>query len=129
MKVFTHNMWAIYRNADGRFAPAPGSTSTNNIFNNRPAYARGQVEYVWQSAKDQNGRVFDSNTGQELFWDKTKARKGQWDMGHIPGQKYSDMRDAYGKGLLTADEFRAWYRNPNNYIPESISGNRSHRYE
>ncbi|MBO0126519.1 hypothetical protein JZX88_12740 [Agrobacterium sp. OT33] len=32
-------------------------------------------------------------------------------------------------GRISKDEFLQKYRDPNNYQPESINGNRSHRYE
>lgn len=75
------------------------------------------------------GRVYDPNTGEELFWDKSKPRAGQWDMGHTPENKYSVWHKKYIKGEITKEEFLNWYRNPNNYRPESPSANRSHKYE
>ena len=95
----------------------------------RPPYAKGQVEEVWEAAKDADGRVFDPNTGEELFWDPTEPRSGQWDMGHIQGKKYSDLHDDYIKGNITKQEFLDKYRDPSNYRPESPSSNRSHKYE
>lgn len=96
---------------------------------NRPTYDRDQVEKVWEKAKDANGKVYDPNTGQELIWDKTKSRAGQWDMGHIPGHKYTEWYQKLADGKITLLSFLAWYKNPNNYQPESPSANRSHKYE
>ncbi|WP_153126385.1 MULTISPECIES: HNH/ENDO VII family nuclease [Bacillales] len=73
--------------------------------------------------------MYDPNTGEELFWDKSKPRAGQWDMGHTPENKYSVWHKKYIKGEITKEEFLNWYRNPNNYRPESPSANRSHKYE
>ncbi|MDM5154751.1 hypothetical protein QUF88_13225 [Bacillus sp. DX1.1] len=42
------------------------------------------MDKVWEDAKQADGRVFNLNTGEELFWDKSRSRAGQWDMGHIP---------------------------------------------
>lgn len=86
-------------------------------------------EDVWENAKDENGRVFDPNTGEELFWDKTKQRKGQWDMGHIKGEKYSVMHEKYMSDEITKEQFLEWYKDPSNYQPESPHNNRSHKYE
>ncbi|MGX4668825.1 GH-E family nuclease [Cerasibacillus sp. JNUCC 74] len=56
---------------------------------NRPKYGKGQVEKVWGDAQDIDGKVYDPNTGEELFWNKSKTRAGQWDMAHTPENKYS----------------------------------------
>jgi NAD+--asparagine ADP-ribosyltransferase len=50
-------------------------------------------------------------------------------MGHTPENKYSVWNKKYIKGEITKEEFLNWYRNPNNYRPESPSANRSHKYE
>ena len=96
---------------------------------NRPSYRKGQVDEVWENAKDPlTGKVYDP-TGKEITWDKTKPRNGQWDMGHIPGEKYSEMHKLYMDGTITKKEFLEWYKNPKNYRPELPSTNRSHKYE
>ncbi|WP_366782463.1 HNH/ENDO VII family nuclease [uncultured Clostridium sp.] len=96
---------------------------------NRPSYRKGQVDEVWENAKDTlTGKVYDP-TGKEITWDKTKPRNGQWDMGHIPGEKYSEMHKLYMDGTITKKEFLEWYKNPKNYRPELPSTNRSHKYE
>ncbi|MCG1021457.1 hypothetical protein EKQ44_07180 [Sutcliffiella horikoshii] len=95
----------------------------------RPSYGKGQVEQVWESAKDpKNGKVYDPS-GAEIIWDKSKPRNGQWDMGHIPGEKYSEVHELYMKGIISKKEFLEWYRNPKNYRPELPSTNRGHKYE
>ena len=96
--------------------------------NSRPTYADGQVEAVWELWKSADGKVYDPS-GQEIIWDKTKPRKGQWDMGHIPGQKYAEVHKKYVEGKMTKEEFLAWYRNPANYRPELPKTNRSHKYK
>jgi HNH/ENDO VII superfamily nuclease with conserved GHE residues len=97
----------------------------------RPKYAEGQVDDVWDQARrdSPDGVVRDPNTGEALTWDKSKSRAGQWDMGHLPGQEYRNLHSRYMSGEISLDEFLVEYRNPANYKPESISGNRSHRYE
>lgn len=102
--------------------PKPYTTS-------RPNYGNGQVEQVWENAKDPvTGKVYDP-TGVEIKWDSTKPRNGQWDMGHIPGEKYSDMHELYMDEVISKKEFLSWYRNPNNYRPELPSTNRGHQFE
>ncbi|MGH4126308.1 MAG: HNH/ENDO VII family nuclease [Clostridium sp.] len=120
----------IYSNIKGN-----GNSKAYSNSNIRPKYADGQVEAVWENAKDGNGRVFDPNIGKELFWDKSKPRTGQWDMGHLPGEEYNKLWNDYMEGKLDPDpiknkqKFLERYRDPNNYQPESINGNRSHKYE
>lgn len=108
-------------------APEPRKAYANP--KNRPAYGKGQVEKVWENAKDENGNVFDPNTGEKLSWDPTKSRAGQWDMGHLPGQKYSELHQRYMNGEIDLKQFLQEYRDPANYSPESLSGNRGHLYE
>ncbi len=68
-----------------------GDEGNKTYKNSRPKYAKGQVDEVFENAqKSNNGKVIDPS-GKEITWDKSKIRNGQWDMGHIPGEKYSDM--------------------------------------
>ena len=96
---------------------------------NRPKYGKDQVEDTWKQSMDENGKVFDKNTGEELFWNKAENRNGQWDMGHKPGQEYRDLHKDYVDGNITKQEFLDTYRDSQNYQAESVSGNRSHKYE
>jgi hypothetical protein len=95
----------------------------------RPSYAKGQVATVWENAKDAQGRVYDPYTGEELFWDQTKSRAGQWDMGHLPDFKYSQLHAQYMAGEITWGEFLRIYKDPKNYIPQSVKSNRGHQFE
>ena len=95
----------------------------------RPSYGKNQVEMVWENAKDPvTGKVYDPS-GAEITWDRTKPRNGQWDMGHIPGQKYSEVHQLYMDDVISKEEFLEWYKNPRNYRPELPGTNRSHKYE
>ncbi len=96
---------------------------------NRPKYEEGQVDEVWEQSKSKDGKVYDPNTGEEITWDKTQSRSGQWDMGHKPGNEYRDLHQDYMDGKITKDEFLKEYRDPNNYQVESVSANRSHKFE
>ncbi|SHM45220.1 RHS repeat-associated core domain-containing protein [Chryseobacterium carnipullorum] len=94
----------------------------------RPSYAKDQVETVWNSAKQKDGKVYDPNTGEELTWDKA-IKPRSWDMGHKPGQEYKKLHEKYMNGKITKEKFLEKYKNPKNYQPESKSANRSHKYE
>jgi Domain of unknown function (DUF4157)/HNH/ENDO VII superfamily nuclease with conserved GHE residues len=97
--------------------------------NNRPSYQSGLVEKVWLNAlKKGNGKVKDPNTGAEIIWVVGQPRTGVWDMGHIPGKKYSDSVDAMLVGTISEEEFLADYQNSNYYRPETPSANRSNLY-
>ena len=52
-----------------------------------------------------------------------------WDMGHKPGEKYSEAHKKYMDGEMSLEDFLKWYRNPDNYRPQSRYSNRSHKYE
>jgi hypothetical protein len=120
-----------YRYYSRRSGNSSGKEKTKPYSNpkNRPKYGKGQVDEVWDNAKDVDGKVFDPNTGEELFWDKSKPRTGQWDMGHTPEAKYSEFHRKYMNGEIDYETFLKEYRNSKNYRPESIPGNRSHKYE
>jgi HNH/ENDO VII superfamily nuclease len=90
-------------------------------------YRAGVVERGLGRAK-MNGRVFDPNTGDELIWDATKTRTGQWDMGHLPGKSYEQLRQRFINGEISRTQFLDEYNNPLNYRPEAPSPNRSRRF-
>ena len=104
-------------------------TETKPYATSRPNYGKDQVEMVWKNAKDPvTGKVYDPS-GTEIIWDRSKPRKGQWDMGHLPEEKYSVKHREYMEGRMSKEDFLAWYRDPNNYRPELPSTNRSHKCE
>lgn len=86
-------------------------------------------EQVWENAKQRDGKVYDPNTGQELTWDRSRSRSGQWDMGHIPGKEYRKLHNDYTSGKITREQFLREYNNPLNYRPEAPGSNRSHAHE
>ena len=96
---------------------------------NRPSYGKDQVQEVWDNAKDQDGRVFDPYTDEELFWDESRSRNGQWDMGHRPGHNYHNLWEDYMNDEITKEEFLKEYRNPDNYQPQSEYSNRSRLWD
>lgn len=95
----------------------------------RPKYGKNQVRKVWEQAKGRDGKVRDPNTYEVLSWDQFKSRAGQWDMGHIKGEEYRKLHKSYIDGKLSKPEFLEKYRDSSNYLPESISSNRSRRHE
>ncbi|WP_396613258.1 DUF4157 domain-containing protein [Haloferax sp. S1W] len=97
--------------------------------NSRPDYADGQVEAVWEQAKDEDGNVYDPNTGEKLEWDRSKPRDGQWDMGHRPDREYRHLHRAYMNDRISKEQFLREYRNPDNYRPEKPPENRSGKHE
>ncbi|RLJ30672.1 RHS repeat-associated protein [Chryseobacterium sp. 7] len=94
----------------------------------RPSYGKGQVDEVWETAKQKNGKVYDPNTGEELTWDKA-IKPRPWDMGHKTGHEYRKLHKDYMDNKITKEKFLEQYRNAKNYQPESKSANRSHKYE
>lgn len=96
----------------------------------RPSrYRTGVADDVWRNAQDSNGRVFDPNTGEELFWDRSRNRTGQWGMGHIKGRSYKDLRQQCLDGIICRKEFLDEYNNPANYRPEAMKPNRGQEYD
>ena len=94
---------SIFANNDATMREALESGSGNKPYtNSRPSYGKNQVNEVWENAKDPiTGKVYDPS-GVEITWDKTKSRNGQWDMGHIPGEKYSEMHQLYMDDVISS---------------------------
>ncbi len=105
------------------------SSSKKKYATVRPKQRKSTIEKVWAANVIEGlGMVLDPS-GVYITWDRTKPRNGQWDLGHKPGQKYSDWHKKYMNDEITEAEFLEWYHNPDNYRVESPSTNRSHRYE
>ena len=45
-----------------------------------------------------NEEAVEEKDNEELFWDKSKSRAGQWDMGHTQQNKYSKWHKDYLDG-------------------------------
>ena len=108
-----------------------GISKKNAIYRrkNRPAYADGQVEAVWEASKNDDGKVICPNTGKELSWDKSQSRATQWHMGHKTGHEYNSLWEALATCVLTWDQFLAAYQDPDNYQAEDPTANMSHAFE
>ena len=70
----------------------------------------------------------DSEGGKwaKITWKKGQDREGLWDMGHVPGREYKNLREEYLSHRITEEEFLKEYRDPKNYRVEDPSRNRSH---
>ena len=95
-------------------------TERTHLVKKRPQrFRKGVVDDVWENAKGPDGKVRDPNTGEELFWDRTKNRNGQWDMGHKPGKSYDQLKQRFLDGEISRKQFLDEYHNPGNYRPEA----------
>jgi hypothetical protein len=131
MNALTDEDWIALQNSRGT-AKGAGELVDNRPYldpNSRPSFRKGVVESTWNNAKGPDGLVRDPNTGDVINWSPGQSRKGIWDMGHVPGQKYYDMYQKYIQGEMTPKQFRDWYNNPNNYRPEIPRNNRGHLFE
>ena len=61
-----------------------------------------------------------------IEWRPGEPRTGIWDMGHLPGAKYSALREKYLTHEITLEEFLQEYQDPNNYRVEDWLRNRAH---
>ena len=105
------------------------TNSAKPYSSSRPSFGKTQVDDVWNANIDQGtGNVHDPS-GAIITWDRNAPRKGQWDMGHVPGQKYSEMHERYMNGEIELEEFKKWYRDPVHYRPELPTTNQGHQYE
>ena len=118
----------IIRKAKEYLRSPEGQRDKRPYLRHRPSFGKNQEQIVYDNGKNIFGNVYDPS-GAKVPWDPSKPRKGQWDMGHMPGQKYSVVHARYVNEMMTPMEFVQWYRDPKNYRPELPSTNRSHKYE
>ena len=74
------------------------------------------------------GIHFDSEGRKwaKITWEEGQDREGLWDMGHVPGREYKNLREEYLSHRITEEEFLREFRDPNNYRVQDPSRNRSH---
>ena len=84
---------------------------------------------IIKAAMENADLVFKLGDNEPIIWQKGTPRKGVWDMGHLPDQKYSVYYRKFAEGEMTKKEFLDWYNDYRNYRPELPSNNRSHKYE
>lgn len=122
----------------------------------RPPFGLTQVEDTWHISRDEQlaaigeGRIelpapgpdqqwvelhptgpqgdyWTVEDGHRLIeWQPGDPRNGLWDMGHIPGEEYRNLKQNYLNGDITYDEFLDIYRDPENYRVQDPYRNRSH---
>lgn len=94
----------------------------------RPSFRKQTILDVWNNEVRADGTVLDP-AGRVIEWTPGTPRRGVWDMGHIPGEKYHDRWLEYVNGEMTPAEFREWYNTAEHYRVEHPTTNRSHKYE
>jgi hypothetical protein len=142
-----HQTWVAERPGTG--FPAPGTMPDHGVpgsfgydehgalmeyANYRPEYDPGQVEAVWDAAPkhiDESGKsyveVFDvDGLPQRVYWEPGQPRKDLWDMGHVQGEEYRDLRRRYLEHEIPQEQFLAEYRDPDRYGVAHPGRNRSH---
>ena len=116
--------------------------------NSRPDYTDEQIIEVWNRAKRPSAG-YELNADKSKFyyeegdvivmdikgnWRKVEWEPGQpgprpWDMGHVRGQEYAALHEAYMNGDIKLPKFLEEYRNPDNYQVEDPIRNRSRKDE
>lgn len=90
----------------------------------RPSgFRKGVRDEVWEKAKDTEGKVRDPLTDTPMKKDEP------WDMGHKPGFEFRKHQQSAMERGVTRKEFLDEHNNPDHYIPELPSSNRSHKGE
>jgi hypothetical protein len=96
----------------------------------RPYLRKSTIKKAWKEAQDKDGKVFDPNDQNiELKWDKSKKRKGQWDMGHQHGKEFKRDWSLYKAGKVTWGKLKEIYNDWTRYQPEDPKLNQSHKHE
>ncbi|MGU3654090.1 HNH/ENDO VII family nuclease [Mycolicibacterium sp. A43C] len=73
------------------------------------------------------GEDWTVENGHRLIeWQPGDPRRGLWDMGHIPGEEYRNLKQNYLEGNITYEQFIEIYRDPENYRVQDPYRNRSH---
>ena len=87
------------------------------------SFREGVRDQVWESAKDEHGRVRDPGTGRYM------SKEQPWDMGHKPGYEFVKHQESARERQISRKEFLDEHNNPEHYRPELPSSNRSHKGE
>ena len=122
-----HN-WGTYVDENGVPHIDPSDPRPYLNPKNRPSLKEQTILDVWNEEVRPDGTVVDP-AGRVIEWTPGTSRRGVWDMGHIPGEKYHDRWLEYVNGEMTPAEFREWYNTAEHYRVEHPTTNRSHKYE
>jgi hypothetical protein len=83
---------------------------------------KGMRAETWESAKTEEGKVLDPS-GVEI-------KPGeQWEMGHTPGNKFSDAQMRAYKQKWGSDMWKKYQKDVGIYRPEKPRTNRGHKFE
>jgi len=96
---------------------------------NRPKLPDEVVQKVWDDAKNVRDEIICPLTGQRLTWNKNKDRDDQWHMGHKPEFEYRYLVEYLLHGVITFEEFKKEYKNPEHYRPEAPNQDHEHEKE
>lgn len=122
-----HN-WGTYVDEDGVPHIDPSDPRPYLNPKNRPSFREETILKVWENEVRPDGTVLDP-ADRVIEWTPGTPRRGVWDMGHIPGEKYHDRWLEYVNGDMTPAEFREWYNTAEYYRVEHPNTNRSHKFE
>jgi len=122
-----HN-WGTYVDENGVPHIDPSDPRPYLNPKNRPSFREETILKVWEKEVRPDGTVLDP-AGRVIEWTPGTSRRGVWDMGHKPGQKYHDKWLEYINGDMTPAQFREWYNKPKHYRVEHPTTNRSHKFE
>ncbi|WP_242069738.1 HNH/ENDO VII family nuclease, partial [Paenibacillus dendritiformis] len=99
-------------------------TLAEKIKYRRPSkFRKGVRDKVWDNAKDSDGKVRDPLTK------KVMNKEEPWDMGHKPGYEFRKHQISAAERGISRKQFLDEHNNPDHYVPELPSSNRSHKLE
>ncbi|MCX2429422.1 polymorphic toxin-type HINT domain-containing protein [Pedobacter sp. GR22-10] len=101
-------------------------TEYGKWYYNRPGWRNKTVDDVWDNAKNENGKVIDRISEQEINWDRSKPRGDQWHMGHDYGYEFSKHQQSAAARNIGVKDFRSEYNTSQHISPELPSSNTSH---
>lgn len=84
---------------------------------------------VYKKYVRKDNTIRDYNTKEIIDWKPGEPRKGKVDFGHVSGQSYREIFEAYKNRKITLKQLKEIQFNPKNYRLELPSNNRSHKYE
>ena len=100
-----------------------GKAEIDKTYERPSGYRSGVRDAVWESAKDEHGRVRDPVTGRYMSKDQP------WHMGHKPGYEFAKHQESAARRGISRQEFLDEHNNPEHYRPELPSSNLSHKGE
>ena len=99
-----HN-WGTYVDEDGIPHIDPSDPRPYLDASHRPPFRKQTILDVWENEVKPDGTVLDP-ADRVIEWTPGTPRRGVWDMGHIPGEKYHDRWLECVNGEMTPAECR-----------------------